>query len=181
MPFTFGRNLKFGINIEGTYNTYVAPTSSDGIVILDGGFTPSIVWMETMSAQSLSEKKITDIVAGPRNFTARTRFKMPKEGLGQLLKNAYGAVADTAVGATFSGTRHTFSSSNTTPTSISLLLSDDIQAYQLSGAAVKTMRFVGEQGQPIVCEVDYIGGRWAQAASGVGAMTVPTTASTINP
>lgn len=181
MAFTFRRNLKFGINIEATYNTYVAPAASDGIAILEGGFTPSRVWMEEMTAQSLPEKKLTDLVAGPNSFTARVTFKMPKEGLGQLLKNVYGSISDTAVGATFSGTRHTFSASNTTPTSISLLLSDDIQAVQLSGAAVKTLRLIGEIGEPIKAEVDFIGGTWTPVASGVGSMTVPTTVSTINP
>jgi len=181
MPFTFGRNLKFGLNIESAYNTYVAPAASDGIAILEGGFTPARVWMEVMTAQSLPEKKITDLVAGPTNYVAHIRCKLPKEGFGQLLKNVYGTVADTAVSAPFGGTRHTFSASNTTPTSISLLISDDIQAYQLSGAAVKTLRLVGEIGQPVVAEIDFVGGSWVQAASGVGSMTVPTTASTINP
>lgn len=181
MAFTFGRNLKFGLNLESVYNTYVAPTTSDGVAILEGGFTPNRVWMETMTAQSIPEKKITDIVPGPVNYTARIRCKLPKEGFGQLLKNAYGAVADTAVGATFSGTRHIFSASNTTPVSVSLLLSDDIQAYQLSGAAIKTLRLIGEIGEPVVAEVDFIGGTWMPAASGVGTMTVPTTASTVNP
>lgn len=181
MGFTFGRNLKFGLNIESTYNTYVAPIASDGIAILEGSFTPNRVWMETMTAQSLPEKKLTDIVPGPVNYTARIRCKLPKEGFGQLLKNVFGTMADTAVGATFSGIRHIFSASNTTPTSISLLLSDDIQAYQLSGAAVKTLRFIGEIGEPVIAEVDFIGGTWTPAASGVGSMTVPTTVTAVNP
>lgn len=176
---SFKRNLKFGLTVESTYNTFVRPGANKGIAILEASVTPNQQWMEDMQANAIPEKKLTDVVAGVRSWTAKVRCKVPREGFGQLLKNLFGSIADAAIGAPFTGTKHTFSASSLTPASVSLLLMDDVGEWQLSGGVVKMAKFIWEINKPIYAEIDFIGGGFTYTTLGT-APTIPTT-SGINP
>lgn len=180
MAFDFGRNLVFGLKMETTYNTFVRPATLNGLVVMEGGISPNQEFMEEMSANSIAERKSTDVVPSVQNWTSTLKCKFPKEGFGQLLKNVYGSVTDTAVGASFSGTRHIFKSSNTTPTSVSLLYIMNNYEWNLAGGAVSSLKLGGEIGKPIMAEVNFLGGKFTAPTIGTSP-TIPTTAASTNP